>query len=214
MRPARRLVLVATALATTALTAPTAIAQNDVEVLGEEHTIGQEEVHHCPPVALSNHVVTGGCVLHASGGSGMILVQHNPDTETVITSCDSEFTVRIGEDGLGYITNAIFSGTSCLWTQCDEAAPSHASIPWPAGLFETGAAGDEQEVLVSTLCLRAPLAQEGAVGSPCTLIFEVSSSGHQSELQANDAPCIEGNGVEFTGHWFTEGVGFETVHLD
>jgi hypothetical protein len=213
MRPAHLLVLVATTLATAALTAPAAFAQN-VEALGEEHAGGQEEVHHCATIAINAHIVTGGCPLHFNTeGIGWLFRQHLPDlTEPVITVCNMELTARIGEDGLGYLTNPIISGSSCGITPCDEAAPSHATIPWPTGLFEVA---PNEEVLVFTFCIRALTTAEGAQGVPCTLVMDANPQpDHTLELRANDVPCAEGTGVEFTGHWVAEGQGVETIHPD
>jgi hypothetical protein len=213
MRPARLLVLVATALATAALTAPAAIAQN-LEVLGEEPVGGVVvEVHHCPPVVVDfQHDVTGGCPESFDTISGLVLRQHlSIFTESVISYCDfSGFLARIGEDGLGYLTNQAMIGPSCGITPCDEAASSHATVPWPAGLFETA---PHEEVLVFTFCVRALTTVEGSQGVPCTLVIDANpQASHTWQLLANDVPCTEGNGIEVTGHWVSLGQGIETIH--
>jgi hypothetical protein len=221
MRLARLLVLAAATLAAAALTAPAASGQN-LEVLGEEHAAGQEEVHHCPPVQLSEHIGTGGCRIHATSEMNTILVFHDPDTsaEDIISICSNEFTGRINEDGMGYITNQILAGVNCLITPCDEAesaAHPHRDHPWPAGLFETGAdPRSEEEVLITTFCVRPSMAPEGPPGITCTVLIDAipTRNSHQWEFDALDTPCTEDNGIELTGHWVTEGEGFETVHLD
>jgi hypothetical protein len=217
MRPARLLVLAVIALATAALTTPAAFAQS-LEVLGEEHAAGQEEVHHCPPVALdADHNVTGGCTIHFNNeGVGFAIVSHQNGTEPIFTVCSMEFTARVGEDGLGYIRGQTLGGANCGLTPCDEAAPSHATVPWPTGLFEFGPEPhSEEEVLVFTFCIRALNNPEGAQGLPCTLVIDANPQpNHAWELRANDAPCLEGNGVEISGHWISEGGGIETIHPD
>jgi hypothetical protein len=215
MRLARLLLLATIALVVTAFTAPAAFGQN-IEVLGEEHAGGVEEVHHCPPVSLSEHVVTGGCAIHAnSEGVGAVLVLHHPTTqvEEVISICNNEFLGRVGENGLGWITGQILGGVNCGITPCDEPAtgsPAHANLPWPAGLFEVAPG---EEVLTTTFCVRSLLTQEGAQGTPCTVVVEANpQANHAWEFRATDVPCVEDNGVELTGHWVTEGEGFETSH--
>jgi hypothetical protein len=78
------------------------------------------------------------------------------------------------------------------------------------GLFEVG---PNEELLITTLCIRTIGTLEGSTGLPCTVLVPATRTGHNWEFRATSAPCLEGHGLEVNGHWLTEGEGFEAIHL-
>lgn len=130
MHVPRRLALAVAAAAATmalAVVAPAAGAQT-VELTNE--ATGQ----HCGAVTVTNHVVSGGCPLHAASIEPIVFRLMT----TVLGTCDSEFEARFSETGHGYIYNQVFTPVpmgSCPTQACTEGG---AKIPWEARVREEG----------------------------------------------------------------------------
>lgn len=143
-------------------------------------TVLAEAGSECPPVTAVGHQVEGGChVEFESTGNGIPWHAYAP-AKTTIMNCDWELEARVNGNGEGYVTQAILTAASvgppCNRAACDEAAPSHAMIPWPLHIAET-APGDQE--LELTLCLRLSSAGEGDPGIVCELHLEVGNHGYE-----------------------------------
>ena len=180
MRSARKLFLVAAmAIAALAMTAGPASAQ--VEVLEE----GNE---HCPAVVVeSAHVVHGGCHFEFESTGEVPFFAFVPGVGTVqLFNCEFHLEARIGEDGAGYITQAVMTSHPapsfpCTRTPCDEAAPSHEEFLWPIQINEVSG----QESIEVTFCLRPVTGSEGESNTPCEVHLPDADLGnHDYELGA------------------------------
>ena len=140
-----------------------------------------------------------------------------------ISSCESQLEGAIGEDGSGYVYEALeawhFGPASCTLTQCDEGEDAehheHALIPWPFVLESTS-------TMEITFCLRGIDAEEGAETPKleCHTNFDFVEDGtHQQELRATGAP---GSGlcenletpVRVIGHWnFIPSAGHPVIEV-
>ena len=196
MRLARQLaILTAMAMAAMALTATSASA---VEV-----SLEPAGVHCTNTVLMSNHSVEGGCkVRFVSEEETTIQVQIAAGTWVTITTCEDQFEAAIGENGEGYLYNAITSGHAagdpCTRTQCDEGeagATPHAKMPWHLRLNST----TSMEV---RFCLRSSTSVEGTAGTTCHINYAVSTSPtHRYELSAKPSVCENNTNIRFIGHW-------------
>lgn len=196
----KSLLLGATALAALTMTAGQASAQ--IEVVGESGG------SHCPQVTISVHHVEGGCHLRFRSTVDVTLHAHTPQKVT-FSSCELILDGRIGEDGEGFVTQAILdpphSGpTPCTRAACDEAAPSHALVPWP---FHLGGYGTANAELEMELCLRTSASGEGGSGNWCHLVLDLADhGGHLLELGGLDSlggpaevSCENNPGTGYTG---------------
>jgi hypothetical protein len=103
-------------------------------------------------------------------------------------------------------------GSACGIRTCEEAAPSHTSLPWPFKLGEFFAA---HEVIGVGICIVGTAAAEGASNPPCEILLDVRRQidTHNYELQANGAPCLENPIFEMRGRWTLTSGAIEIVHL-
>jgi hypothetical protein len=161
----RRLLLLAT-MVLTALTLSAGTASAQLEVL-------EEGGEHCSPVSIVGHTVSGGCHVEYRSESHFPLVVYTP-SPVVVGRCNWHFEAQIGEDGAGYVTEAIFSNEdppgdpSCTRAPCDEDGPEgdSAMIPWPLTVAEDPAGGESFEM---ELCARTVSAGEGGAQIRCEL---------------------------------------------
>jgi hypothetical protein len=220
MRLARNLFLIAAAAI--AMIAFSAQAANAVEVSNEPSNI------HCGEVDATNaHIVSGGCQIEAETEDNTTadLATHIPTMgENVFSQCENVFNARVHESGNGYIFNQELTGANCGISACDEAAPSHARIPWPAQIMEFGGA----EALQVTFCTRAgahPGApeDEGTGFTTCTIYIPLLIDGdHQYEFRTlldtdpttgrPQSRCSQNAIVSLTGHWTIHGTPIEITH--
>jgi hypothetical protein len=202
MRLARKLfILAAMTMAAMALTAGSASA---VEVSNEANGV------HCTAVTIDeHHAVSGGCRVEATSevGQPTQVQAFNGMTFVTISTCADHFEAAIGEDGTGYLYQAVTSqsGTApCTRTQCDESHLAehhpHALIPWPLTVESTSS-------MEITFCLRDVNAEEGTAGTTCHTNVDITDDGdHQYEFRATGAPgsgsCENlGGGARVIGHW-------------
>ena len=195
-------ILTAMTMAAMALTATSASA---VEVSLEPSS------NHCSTVTLmSNHSVEGGCRVRAiSEKETLIQVQLTPGVWFAISACEDQFEAAIGENGEGYLYNAITtgheSGTQCTLSQCDEGVNEnnpHAKKPWHLRLNST----TSMEV---RFCLRTKTLAEGTTGPICHTNIDVNdtiSFPHNYEFRATGATtssgvCENNTNLRVIGHW-------------
>ncbi len=159
MRLARYLfIFMAMAFAALALTAATATAQ--IEFLDEETD------QHCPALVVVEHSVGGGCHVEYESEGHIPLVAYIPGP-VVISNCNVHLEARIGEDGAGYITQALLTNEPvppnppCTREPCDEPAPGHEDLLWPLQLEENGPG---QESIETEFCLRVANSAGGVEG--------------------------------------------------
>jgi len=186
MRLARKLFLLAAmALAALALTATTANAQ--VEVIDED---GFND--HCPAVTVVNdHDVVGGCHVEYKSEGDVPLVVQTAGGPVTLSSCEFHLSGRVGENGSGYIDNALLtdevppSNPPCTRTPCDEPSNAahhpHAELLWPIAFTEI----DGVETLEATFCLRPTANPEGSGNTPCEVHLPwTDNGGHNYEIGA------------------------------
>ena len=168
--------LTAMAAAALAVAGGTANAQREVSDEGSGE--------HCPPSTVASaHTADGGCVVELQSEGGIPLHGYVPGKVTVF-SCEWHLTARIGDDGEGYVTQALLfqdasSQIPCTRTPCDEPTPSHEEIPWPIDINEAGG----EESLELTFCMRPVFDAEGSGALPCTVHLEVTDLGnHDYEI--------------------------------
>ena len=179
MRLARKLFLLAAmAIAALAMTASTASAQI-VE-------LSEEGGDHCPAVVKNVHDVTGGCHIEFESENEVPLVANVPGVGVVtLSNCEVHIEARVGEDGEGWVTQALLTGhpapsVPCTRTPCDEAAPSHVELPWEIHIEEDGPGLDFADV---RFCLRPVANDEGVGNSFCTVHLPISDNGnHDYEI--------------------------------
>lgn len=203
MRLARKLFLLAAmAIAALAMTASTASAQI-VE-------LSEEGGDHCPAVVKNVHDVTGGCHIEFESENEVPLVANVPGVGVVtLSNCEVHIEARVGEDGEGWVTQALLTGhpapsVPCTRTPCDEAAPSHVELPWEIHIEEDGPGLEFADV---RFCLRPVANDEGVGNSFCTVHLPISDNGnHDYEIGDNaDAHCEPGD--------FPFDVWIETPHF-
>jgi hypothetical protein len=209
MRTANRLALLALAAIAALAIAPAASAQT-VEV-------HEEGGAHCGNVTVTDHVVSGGCTVHATteDDSTANLYVHGMGGETEFSACENEFKAHINEDGLGFITDQVLvsqpmNPTPCGLEACDEAAPSHEQEEWPLLVWE---GGPNIEDLATTFCTRSVLDDEGTGQAYCSVAVEMNqnaSPDHSQEFTADEHSCVD-SPVELSGHWETDATEGEII---
>ena len=182
MRFARKLfLLTAMAVAALALTAGAASAQTETPKTAFNELSGTP----CGTVTLNVHDAVGGChITFQSHEVGIPLHAYIP-AKTTISNCIVNLEGQIGSNGEGWIdsitlTQPVDPVGTCIRTECDEAAPSHADIPWPFHVVEHSSGEEEVE---ATFCLRAASAAEGSAGNRCEVHLEFTDlGGHNYEI--------------------------------
>jgi hypothetical protein len=184
MRPARKLfVLAAMTLTVLALGVTTANAENPVEVIEEE--TGE----HCTAVSLgAGHAVSGGCHIAYESEGHIPWVAYVP-SPVIISQCAWHLDAQIGEDGSGYITNAVlFNGPvseapGCTRAPCDEAG-SGAMLPWPLQIVEGENETDPSEDVEVEFCLRTIASGQGGAPSRCQVHVPITQDAvnHNHEI--------------------------------
>lgn len=213
MRIARKLTLRAMlAIAATALTAPSALAQT--EPLAHNQTpllIAQQEISGandmvCPavtpsPVPTPGPLVTGGgCRVHfSSDGSEVGFRSHLSagGVEAFVAACNMEFDMRIDAAGEGYLSHQeLTNGTSstCEIKPCGQVTPpTSEGRAWSFYLREREPA--PRETLIMLFCFEP---ENGGAPSHCevTLIWEVFSvtTAHRYRFGGGD---VSGHGAAF-----------------
>ena len=194
------LLLVLTALAAIALSATTASAQ-----LIEVHHEGTG--NHCGDTVVVDHEADGECLIAAHDVQSPhlpfpgVLLSAGGQT---LSACHWEFEGYVGEDGSGSITHQsltdvvfppILPPDTCQITPCVEAGSSQE--PWPLQVREEAGV----ETMRFTWCVN---------NMGCTIDVTIVQMGHHYNFRAEDSPCLEGTGLEFTARWESEPAPNET----
>jgi hypothetical protein len=222
MRNLRKLVLLAmVAIAALAFSASAASAQS-VELLNEE--TGQ----HCSSFTMSGHDPVGAtCTVHATSVGTANLYIHNGTSEVPFSACNNEFEAAFNETGQGYIYNQVLTpeGATCGREPCDEAAPSHENLAWPATLSEVPG-GLRLHVVFCLYAHNPDPVSEGSAGTNCEVTlnvttsadhgFAVSSPAGNPATGDGGAPCT-GLPIELQGSWVVADTdnhndGIEVIH--
>jgi hypothetical protein len=188
--------LAATVIAALALTATSALAEDEGVEVSQETSEGNV---HCNP----------WCFIHANGASS--LTAHIGPTEIVASACTDEFEGEVDENGEGHIdvyeNNAATSG-NCTRINCNGIGEDENEPIWPAHFEEEGG----EETINVRFCLDAE-ADPDAEGAHCDVEIHVEDVGdHTWTFQAVDEPCPpDENGInaEVDGFWNLE---HETIH--
>lgn len=185
--------LVAAIVAALAMSTSSAFGQT-VEVLDEATT------QHCGDVTVdANHVVEGGCEIHAtSTGTANLHVHLSGVGEILFSQCNNEFVGHLNEEGLGFITGQQLAGEQCGIEPCDEA--THEQLEWPILGWEGGGGN---EALATTFCVRDAQATEGTGNGYCSVAVDLTQSGHEQTFTAVEQSCVEST-VELSGTWVTD----------
>ncbi|HYI99609.1 MAG TPA: hypothetical protein VEX36_08045 [Thermoleophilaceae bacterium] len=85
-------------------TEPLAVAPHDLQVRSEPSGVLCPAVTPATPPATGNFTTAGGCLIHVAG-SGIVQSGHVFGVETIESTCNIEFDLRIGGDGAGYLTH-------------------------------------------------------------------------------------------------------------
>ena len=198
MRISRKLMLLAlTALAALAF-ASSANAQS-VTVTDEASTVP------CSDVALdADHNVTGGCAVNVVSEQETQIVAGTAGGPVVISTCEDQFEAHIDGGGEGYIdvvTTTGHAAAPCTREACDEAAPSHATIPWRIHLREPEGAPLSANV---AFCLYNQVSAEGTIGTPCVVNIPVTQTVHSQSFNAEGGQScanLPPGAVTVVGHW-------------
>jgi len=222
MRVARKSILLAImALALSASAAASAFGQT-LEV--EDELNGG----HCPPVSLVGHTVTGGCEVHGASEGEVTMRQHVFGIESTVTTCETEGTGRVNEDGEGYATQAIItSHGACNRQPCDEETGTKEVRPAHGVGREDSSHPGYSEIGRATFCSESPSNTSHPSGEVSCLIdvpgreSEINHQGESGEPPPGEIPGIGTAGFrcELIGHWMTEAANSgeetntEVIHL-
>lgn len=180
-------------------TAPAAYATDEpVEAITEAGGV------HCGAVSVVNHEASGECEVVAHdvqsshlGFPGVLISAGG----SPLTACHWEVESYIAEEGAGLFTHQQLTDTpsnQCFLAPCAEET---GVAPWPFQITEEAGV----ETLIFTLCINA-----GGGDVVCTLGLDAQQFDHHYLLKAEDSPCLEGTGVEFTGEWESEPASGQT----
>jgi hypothetical protein len=222
MRNVRRLVLLAImALAAAAIAAPAALAQSNPENHETLEAFNEKTQVHCPAVMKVNHVVSGGCLIHATSNGEVELRKHVFGIESHIATCENEFYGRLNEDAEGYILHQKLFHAGCVRQPCVEAGEPEPT-PWPAHgdeLHQPGVDGEtgvtspiagHREVLTTNFCVE-PVG--GGADETCEIDVAFNDHAdvgkpHEYEFGGSGVEMashgISGFRCEVVGHWTTE----------
>jgi hypothetical protein len=170
-------------------------------------TVSAEGGAACPDVSLVGHTVSGGCLVHVVGEQETQIVAGTAGGPVVISTCEDEFEAHIDSAGEGYIDVVNVEdhdGPACTRTACDEAEPSHATIPWRIHIRE-----EDTDTAMVSFCLRNETTAEGTAGTPCevNIPWSQTSNPHRLSFDAEGgAGChnLPPGAVTVFGHWHTE----------
>jgi hypothetical protein len=207
MRHAPKLMLLAvSAIATTALAAPSGFAQTEPMLHTKvSRLIVQSEVHetndvNCPLVAPSPApnpgplTTTGGCRLHVSGTNVVTSAHVSAGVEMVGSTCDWEFNVRVDSVGEGYISHQELTGlpADCARRPCGQVVPpTGEGRAWSMFMDEREPGPTEQMELLYCLENRA----DGTNPRHCEVELPISQpTVHRYRLTAVD---VSGHGTTF-----------------
>jgi hypothetical protein len=218
MRTARKLMLLATmAIAAMALAAPSAFAQNeplahdqDPDVRVFQEVAGTDPA--CPAVTPATPPVSGtfatagGCRIHASGPN-IVLRAHVFGIESIDSTCNVEFDLRIDAAGEGYLAHHEFTqGTQgvCERRACDQ---TEAVIP-PTGQSEGrpwrffgNEVGPGNEEITALFCIQER-SEVGGARTHCEVSLALTNPTlHRPRVTAADDAChgVAGFRGEVTG---------------
>ncbi len=192
LRYAQRFVLfTTTALAAIVFAAP--VASAEVELTNE---VGAA---HCPSVSLSGHVLTGGCQIHLASDTPMVLELFGDE----FSECNTEYDVRLDENGQGYASDQQFTGVNCGIEPCE--AEASVAGKW---LFEVHLKPGSNALWIEFgACWLSPLVGEIECETGAAMI---SSNHSTAEFDADAVQCEDLGFVHMTGHWsFESGTGVE-----
>jgi hypothetical protein len=159
-------------------------------------------------VISTDHDVDGGCRIHMVGTQELQVVANSAGGPVVVFTCEDSYEAAVDANGDGYIyapnIGAHWNGW-CPRTACDEAGPSHATIPWPIEIREN-LSGDEYLHLM--LCLRNVVSDEGTAGTQCELEIPITqtTNPHTQSFNAEDgAGCVNlpPGAITLFVHWRT-----------
>jgi hypothetical protein len=186
------LLLAATVIAAMALTATSALAEDE----GVEISWGSESAH-CEQ----------WCDFHAVGVGGLTV--HIGDNEVVVSLCTEEFEGEVNETGEGHIdvytNNPI--GEGCTRQRCNGVGEDPTETISPIHF--------EEETLENTInarfCLDAK-ANPNATGAHCDMEIHTEDLGdHTWHFTADDEPCppdpATGINTEASGEWLLDAEG-------
>jgi hypothetical protein len=229
MRIARKLMLLAVmAIAATALAAPSAFAQS--EPLAHDQTpnvrvfqevAGVDPV--CPAVSPASppgsgtFATSGGCRVHASAPN-VVLRAHVFGVESVDSTCNVEFDMRVDGAGEGYLTHHEFTqGTqgTCERRACDQSeAPPFPPTPGVAQSegrpwrYHGHEEGPGNEVVTALFCIQERSELNGP-RTHCEVSLALTSPTlHRPRVTGNDSACHGTAGFrgEVTGVFNVEAV--------
>lgn len=155
---------------------------------------------HCSTVTAQAHGAQGGCLVHMTSSGTMEVRRHIFGIESHTTACDSEFNVRIDEDGEGLAVNQVLSGQGCNYQPCDE--DGGAQDPWQISALELGG-GEAMEI---QFCFELATGEQGLITFQLPLVETAEHSyavGSNEELIGTSGPPYR---FEMIGQWTTEAV--------
>lgn len=197
----KQLLLALAATATALAIAPTASAELEVT-----------PNPHCPVVVLDGSAVSGGCLIHVSGPS-VVLRKHVFGVESLLTTCDWEYSARIDEAGAGYIFDQVLSGAGCNRKPCEVGG---VKSPWTIIGAETGAGA---EAMMTSLCVKPTV---GGAEESCEINIPFTSTPTEHhEFGTKVGGVVQEIGgatggffCELIGHWTTETDEPDEQYLD
>lgn len=202
----KSMLLAMLALAATALTASSALAQTEPLLHNQSpQMIAQVEVHGAPdtpcpavvptpPVAVSPTVTSGGCRMHFASSGLVSLSAHLTagGLEVTIGTCNVEFDVRLDAAAEGWITHQEFTGdSSCTRQACGQTTPPTGE--GRAYSFFMREVEPEPSELGTGLFCTEPIGQTNPTHCEVTLPASAPVR-HQARLEAVDA---SGHGASF-----------------
>ena len=210
MRTLRVLLMLLSALTIVAVAAPASFAQEEpVEVLDEFD-------EHCTEVTVTNHVVAGGCRIHAIMPlSTFRTFAHIPGVGEVLThNCKNEFVAHIGAGAEGWISGINFTnpvgGSGCGGANglraCTEAGG--AQKPWHIQMYEDGATEDMFAEI--ELCVITSVGE--VTGDIVMDIFFIGGGQYGFEIINRPLTETTATNVEVEAHWEPEEANFELIH--
>lgn len=221
MRLARKVTLLAMmAIAAMAIAAPSAFAQEPLAHLQENGGVQVRSEPSpgtagplCPAVTPTNPPATpevftaaGGCRVHVSGTS-IVLTAHVFGIESVDSTCNVEFDMRVDSDGEGWLTHHEFTPApvgTCTRRPCHQGGlpipPTGQQEGRPWGFYGHEIAPNN-EVIRAVFCVE-PRGQVDGPLTHCDITLPLTqTTNHRYRVIGTDTPCsgIGGFRGEITG---------------
>lgn len=215
------LLLALVALASAAITAPTAFAQSNPENHETLDVTREPSGDHCPAITKpTQHTTAGGCLIHVASSGEYEIRKHVFGIESHITKCNLEFWIRFNEDAEGYIIHQVMTGPSCPREPCREAGQPERT-PWPAHGDElhkstvpkagetglTSSIAGHREILTTNRCIST---LDMSTNESCEIDIPFNQTATTHEYEFGDAVAempshgITGFRCEIVGHWRAE----------